>query len=115
MLTSVMTCALKHTGSFGTLASPAPVWSPNSFFLEHYAPRLRKHGILVGMSSEGGEHVPQSHSKIVQKRPSRQRRKCPVRLVEIIKHVSFWLGLWMQGWLSPTLWYKNKRNFPTDN
>ena len=88
---------------------------PIHYFLEHYTPRLRKHGNLVGMSSEGGEHVHQPHSKIVQKRPSRPRGKCPVGLVEIMKHVRLWLGLWRQGWLSPTLWYTHEPKLPADN
>ena len=88
---------------------------PIHYFLEHYTPRLRKHGNLVGMSSEGGEHVHQPHSKIVQKRPSRPRGKCPVGLVEIMKHVKLWLGLWRQGWMSPTLWYTHEAKLPADN
>ena len=76
---------------------------PIHYFLEHYTPRLRKHGNLVGMSSEGGEHVHQPHSKIVQKCPSRPRGKCPVEPVEIMKHIRLWSGLWRQSWLSPTL------------
>ena len=88
---------------------------PIHYFLEHYTPRLRKHGNLVGMSSEGGEHVHQPHSKIVQKRPSRPRGNCPVGLAEIMKHVRLWLGLWRQGWLSPTLWYTHAPKLPADN
>ena len=65
--------------------------------------------------SEGGEHVHQPHSKIVRKRPSRPREKCPVGLVEIMKHVRLWLGLWRQGWLSPTLWYTHEPKLPADN
>ena len=44
---------------------------PLHYFFELYTPRLHKHGTLVGMPSEGGEHVHQPHFKIVQKRPSR--------------------------------------------
>ena len=88
---------------------------PIHYFLEHYTPRLRKHGNLLVMSSEGGEHVHQPHSKIVQKRLSRPRGKCPAGLVGIMKHVRLWLGLWRQGWLSPTLWYTHEPKLPADN
>ena len=81
---------------------------PIHYVFRHYLPQLRKHGNLVSMSSEGGEHVNQPDCKIVQKRPSRPREKCPVGLVEIMKHVRLLLGLWRQGRLSPTLWYTHE-------
>ena len=67
---------------------------PIHYFFKHHTPQLRKHGNLVGMSSVGGEHVNQPDCKIVQKRPSRPRGKCPVGLVEIMKQVGLLLGLW---------------------
>ena len=88
---------------------------PNHYFFEHHTTRLRKHGNLVGMSPEGGEHVHQPHSKIVQKRPSRRAGNCPVGLVEIMKHVRLLLGLWRQGWLSPLLWYTHELKLPAHN
>ena len=110
------TCAVKHTSSFGTSALPCDgLESRFIFFLEKYTPRLRKHGNLVGMSSEGGGHVQQPHSNIVQKRPSRPRAKCPVGLVEIMKHVRLWLELWRQGWLSPALWYTHEPKLQADS
>ena len=36
-------------------------------------------------------------------------------LVEIMKHVRLWLGLWRQGWLSSTLWYTHEPKLPADN
>ena len=112
----MMTCAVKHTSSFGTSAFPcAGLECQIYYFMEHYTTRLRIHGNLVGMASEGGEDVHQPGSKIVQKRPSRPRGKCPVGLVEIMKHVRLWLGLWRQGWLSPTLWYTHEPKLPADN
>ena len=67
---------------------------PIHYFLGHYTPRLRKH---------------------VQKRPSCPRGKCPEELVEIMKHVRLWLGLWRQSWLSPILWYTHEPKLPADN
>ena len=92
-----------------------PFGVPIHHFLEHYTPKLRKHGNLVGMSSEGGEHVHLPASMIVQKRPSRRREKCPVGLEEIMKHIRLWYGLWRQSWLSPTLWYTHELKLPADN
>ena len=88
---------------------------PIHFFFGALHPPAAQNGNLVGTSSEGGEHVHQPHSKIVQKRPSRPRGKCQVGLVEIMKHVRLWLGLLRQGWLSPTLWYTHERKLPADN
>ena len=39
------------------------------YFTEHYTDRLRRHGNLQGLCSEGGEHLHQPHARLVVKAP----------------------------------------------
>ena len=54
--------------------------------------------------TEGGEHIHQPQGTIVEQRPSCPRWKCPVGLVECLKHDYLRLALWRQGWQVPKLW-----------
>ena len=72
------------------------------WFFCHYTPRLLKHGNLMCMCSEGGEHMHQPHSAIVERRPSCPRYKCPVGLEECMKDARLRLAIWRQGWIFPS-------------
>ena len=40
------------------------------YFTVHYTDRLRRHGNVQGMCSEGGEHLHVPHTRLVVRRPS---------------------------------------------
>ena len=54
-------------------------------FTEYYTGRLRRHGNLKGLCSEGGEHLHQPHARLVERRPSKRLWKCPVGLFAIAR------------------------------
>ena len=71
------------------------------YFVTHCTQRVVHHGSLIGMFSEGGEHVHQPHGEIVQKPLSCPRYKCPIALIGCMQDASLRLALWRQRWLTP--------------
>jgi hypothetical protein len=69
------------------------------FFLDDYAPRLVRHGNLVALNTEGGEHTHQVHNSVSAQRPSCPHDKCPVGVDEGIRGGARTLGCWAEGGL----------------
>ena len=92
--------------------SPRRFTGPLHYFFEHYQPRLMHHGSLLPLCSEGGEHLHQPHSTIVDRRPSRPRWKCPIGIVEIMKHCMLSISLWRQCWRVPSAYFTKCPTFP---
>ena len=74
------------------------------YFFEHFTERLKHHGSLMRIASEGGEHLHQLHAAEVRRNPSRPRWKCPVGLREVMKKERLRLALWRQKWVVPAFW-----------
>ena len=73
-------------------------------FFEHFTERLKRHGSLMRIACEGGEHLHQPHAAVVRRRPSRPRWKCPVGLREVMKKERLRLALWRQKCVVPAFW-----------
>lgn len=84
------------------LQLPAVRWTTQvHYFAAHYTTRLLRHGNLVGICSEGGEHLHQPHTTIISTRRSLPKNKCPVGLLCCMKHQALSLALWRQGAIKP--------------
>mmetsp|Transcript_138587 Transcript_138587/g.240964 ORF Transcript_138587/g.240964 Transcript_138587/m.240964 type:complete len:738 (-) Transcript_138587:73-2286(-) len=81
-------------------------------FCRHYTTRIRRHGNLQGLCSEGGEHLHQPHSRLVERRPSLPSWKCPVGLEAIVRWGARALRLWKIGVLVPKLFQSHKPTLP---
>lgn len=72
------------------------------YFLTHYTQRLRLHGNLVGMCSEGGEHLHGWHKEIVMHHSDYTLYVCPPGLMEVMRSTSVWLWVWKHGYCIPS-------------
>ena len=82
------------------------------YFCVHYTPRLRRHGNLQGLCSEGGEHLHQPHARIVERRPSKPRWKCPVGLLACAEWGRRALMLWRHAIRMPCTFFKHRPTLP---
>lgn len=67
------------------------------YFLCHYTERLLRHGNLVGMSTEGGEHMHKVDKEWVGRRPGFPYGRCPIGLLVAIEASAVDLALWGEG------------------
>jgi hypothetical protein len=72
------------------------------YFVHHYAAPLEEFGQLVGVSTEGGEHLHATHYRIANNRPAQPRGDCPQAVIATIRHSSLKLALWRQKLLMAT-------------
>ena len=81
-------------------------------FCWHYTPRLRRHGNLLGMSTEGGEMSHQVAKKFSGKEPSYRRPFCPPALVSFMRWAVMKVLLWSEGLRLPQFWCKREPTMP---
>lgn len=72
------------------------------YFVHHYTHPLQHFGNLWKISSEGGEHMHQPHTRIASTRPSNPRSKCPEALKVCVQWGALQLALWREGAVSPS-------------
>ena len=75
------------------------------FFLEHYTDRLVRHGNLLGLSDEGGEHQHKVHRDKVNHHKQYARYVCPEVLRKVMRAETTKLWACQHGQHSPTTCY----------
>lgn len=92
-------CARVHSLYQSLLLPLGRVTVPCHYFFCHYQARLERHGELVSVSSQGGEHKHQELKDSVGQRPADPKWKCPQALTESLKAEAVQLALWRNGLL----------------
>jgi hypothetical protein len=96
------------------LKFPIERWTVQSHYWAcHYQSRLLRHGNLVGMDSEGGEHLHQPHNRVVDLRPSFPRGKCPIGIAASVKWSALGVVLWEQKRRFPRLQFNYDVKLPS--
>lgn len=95
-------CAYMHALYTGLDLSPKRVTVNCHYFMEHYTARLLRHGNLVGLCSEGGEHQHCVHRDIVVHHKQYARYVCPRGIFEVMRSEVTKLWAWLHGYKMPS-------------